>query len=243
MEIKEKNYSELISELEKEVLKKLEKECLHQIGRYGSEETCKDEATSKACMNVIFNFLKTENIIDGYHLELENGKVMMDIYNKKNDLKVPSWMKGHGVCPDLPTLFLVSDENPNKKYILCTSDDKYQNTGGNAIERVAKNYNFFLNCLTDDVNINPYVVFVCGGSFLNENNEPKTYFWAKLLQTFKFTKGGKPNMFWSFDSEHSSDKSNWNQLYVQRERFNSKQKIEILLNVISESIDYYKTIL
>ena len=215
----------------------------HQIGRYGSEETCKDEATSKACMKVIYDSLNGKELIKGYHLELNYGKVLMEIFSKKFNLSTPTWMNGHGIDPDIPTLFLVSNDNPNEKHVLCTGDDKYQNSGGNAIERVAKNYNFFLNYLTYNSDINPYVVFCCGGSFLNENNEPKSYFWAKLLQTFKFTKDGKPNIFWSFYSDHSSDKNNWNQLYIQRERFTAEQKINILLNVINESIEYYKTIL
>lgn len=232
-----------IEDLKNEVNKIVRHEVFHPIGRYGSEETCKDEAISKACMKVIFNFLNEKDLIKGYHLELNSSKVLMDIYSKKFNLDTPSWMLGHGVDPDIPTLFLVSNDNPNEKHVLCTGDDKYQNTGGNAIERVAKNYNFFLNYLTYGTDINPYVIFCCGGSFLNESNEPKSYFWAKLLQTFKFTKEGKPNIFWSFNSNHSSDKNNWNQLYVQRERFTVEQKIEVLLNVINESIEYYKTVL
>ena len=217
---------------------------LHQVGYYGSRETCKDEEISKACMETIFKFLNEKDLIKGYHLELtQYGGVPMEIFHKKFNLELPEWITRHRIHPNVPTLYLVSNDNPNEKHILCSGDDKYRSTGGNAIERVAKNYNFFLNYLTYGSQINPYVIFVCGDSFLDEKNEPKPYFWAKLLQTFKFTKEGKPNIFWSFNSEHSSDKDNWNQVYVQKERFTSSQKLEILLNVINESIEYYKTIL
>jgi hypothetical protein len=214
---------------------------LKKVGKYGSIETCNDEINSKECAMEIFNYLVVNHPIDGYTYKiLESGVPEYLPYKRDNpkDYEVYDDMKKHKIVPDIPCIILQEDENPDNFYVILTGDDKYQETEGNAIERMGKNHrSFFEEKMCNNSDIVPYVVFCSGGAFLNEKNEFSSYFASKFRQMMPYTNT------WSYNKPHSAYKRRWNLVFVQRTRFSFDEKMRILKNVALQSVNYYSELL
>ena len=216
---------------------------LHKVGKYGTIETNRDENISKACAEELFLLLRDEYYIKGYTYKIYFDGIPEHIcYERDNKSYKEEWGK-HKICTDIPTIVLEKDDEPSQFYIVLSGDDKFQETGGNAIERSNKNHRgVFEEKMCDNADIVPYVIFCSGKSFVNENinnivendNELNNYFFSKLRQMMPY------NFNWDKLNCHSSYKYKWNRLYVKKERFTREEKMAILEDVVKESYEYYK---
>lgn len=216
---------------------------LHKVGKYGTEETCRDENNSVECAREVYQFMKLEKPLDEWrYIILEDG-VPEIMYYKRDGVKIPEDFKTHKIEPDIPTIILQNVNNPVDFYVILSGDDKYQETGGNAIERSNKNHRgVFEEKMCYNSDINPYVLFVAGSAFFKEDGVTlNAYFESKFRQMLPYTREGKPYI-WSKDVPHSSFKRRWNQLYIQRERFTKEQKFETLKSVAIQSYNYVRSI-
>lgn len=219
-------------------------EKLHRVGKYGTEETNRDENYSKECTREIYHFLRSYEPIKGYrYMILEDG-VSESLYYKRDGVEIPDDFKVHKIEPDIPTIILVENNNPDNFYVILSGDDKYQETGGNAIERSSKNHRgVFEEKMCYNTNINPYVILCSGSAFVEEDGiTPNDYFNAKFRQMFPYCKNGNPYI-WSPSDPHDSSKEMWNQLYLQRKRYTKEEKMNILKSVAIKSSKYYRNII
>ena len=215
----------------------------YKVGKYGSKEIWKDEHNSEECSTEVFQYLKTNVNIDGYKFIILYDGVSELLYYERDGVQIPDTFKQHKIKPDIPTIILSEIKNPKNFYVVLAGDDKYQETGGNAIERSNKNHRgVFEEKMCYNSEINPYVIFCAGSAFFKDDGTYNDYFMSKFRQMFPYTKNGKP-YFWNANDEHSSYKQNWNQLYIQKNRFTKEQKLDILMNVAMESVKYYKQLL
>lgn len=217
---------------------------LHKVGKYGTEETCRDENYSFECSRKVYQYLKVNKPINGWRYMIMEEGVPETLYYKRDGVSIPSDFKEHKIIPDIPTIILLDNDNPNNFYVVLSGDDKYQETDGNAIERSNKNHRgVFEEKMCYNTSINPYVIFCSGTAFFKDDGiTPNDYFESKFRQMLPYTKNGLPYI-WNRNEPHSSLKQKWNQLYLQKERFTKEQKYEILKTVAVESVDYYKSIL
>lgn len=221
----------------------MEKE-LHKVGKYGTEETCLDENNSIECAREIWKYLKLNEPIKGWSYRILEDGVPETMYYEREGVSIPEGFKVHRIIPDIPTIILQENKNEKNFYVVLSGDDKYQETGGNAIERSNKNHRgVFEEKMCDNCSINPYVIFCAGSAFFEKDGITiNGYFESKFRQMFHYRRNGKPHI-WSINEPHSSSKQMWNQLYLQRDRFTKEQKYDILKNVALESVKYYKSIL
>jgi hypothetical protein len=216
----------------------------HKVGKYGTEDTWYDENYSFECAMEIFQYLKTHEQIKGWRFVILEDGVPETMYYKRDGVSIPDDFKEHKIKPDIPTIILSEINNPDNFYVILSGDDKYQETGGNAIERNSKNHRgVFEEKMCYNTSINPYVILCSGSAFFKEDGiTPNDYFESKFRQMFPYTKNGTPYI-WSRNDQHNSSKQMWNQLYLQKERFTKEQKLKILKNVAIQSVKYYKSIL
>ena len=215
---------------------------LHKVGKYGSEETNRDENFSKECAREIYKYHKTHDPIKGYRYVLLEDGVSENLYYKRDGVIFTEGFNARKIVPDVPTIILVENDNTDNFYIVLSGDDKFQTTGGNAIERTSKNLRVFEDKLCHNSDINPYAILCSGSSFFNEDGTPNDYFASKFRQMFPYLRNGKPYI-WQSSDEHNSHKKMWNQLYLKKDRFTKDEKMEILKTVASQSIKYYKSVL
>lgn len=221
----------------------MEKE-LHKVGKYGSYETNKDENISKSCAEEILFFLRNKCNINGYTYKIYENGIPEDACYKRDGRTYKEEWGTHKVCTDIPTIILEKDDDKTQFYIVLSGDDKYQETGGNAIERSNKNHRgVFEEKMCFNTDIVPYVIFCSGKSFVNEStnneivkneNDLNSYFFSKLREMMPY------NFNWDKLHQHSSYKYKWNRLYVKKNRFTIEEKMSILTEVANESYEYYK---
>ena len=217
---------------------------LHKLGKYGSEETCRDEYFSVDCAREVFQYLKLYQPIKGWrYLIMEDG-IPERMYYERDGVQLPEGFKEHKIKPDIPTIIIVEVNNPKNFYVILSGDDKYQETNGNAIERNSKNHRgVFEEKMCYNTDINPYVIMCAGSAFFEEDGiTPNEYFEAKFRQMFPYTRNGKPYI-WSRNDPHNSKKNMWNRLYLQLERFTKEQKLDIFKTVAMQSVKHYKSFL
>jgi hypothetical protein len=217
---------------------------LHKVGKYGTEETCRDENYSIECAREVFQYLKLHEPIKGWRYMIIEDGIPETMYYKRDGVPIPEGFGVHKICPDIPTIILSNVDNPDDFYTVLSGDDKYQETNGNAIERSNKNHRgVFEEKMCYNSSINPYVILCSGSAFFDEDGvTPNDYFESKFRQMFPYTKNGKPYI-WSRNDPHNSSKQMWNQLYLQRERFTKEQKLDILKSVAMQSVKYYRSFL
>lgn len=205
---------------------------IHKVGKYGTEETCKDEFISKDCARDIYNYMVVNCPINGYTYKLLENGIPVGLSFKRDGFKYDE-TKSHLVVPDIPTIILQENKNPDNFYVVLMGDDKYQSTGGNAIERLVKNHRCVCEeklCYNSD--IVPYVIFCAGESFIKEDGTYSDYFMNKFIQMMPYG--------WDINSKYSSFKKKWNRLYLKRDRFTSEEKKKILTEVAIQSYEYYR---
>jgi len=216
---------------------------IKKVGGFGTEETGEDENNSKECINEIYLYLMVHHPIKGYTYRIYENIPERMYYERDCADNLSEYTSNNKVEPDIPAICLQSDDNPKDFYLVVSGDDKFQKTGGNAIERNMKNHRgVFEEKVCFNVDICPYVIFCCGESFIDENGEYDGYFMAKFRQMFPYVRHGKAHV-WSPDDKHSSFKNEWNRIYFKRERFTKEEKIEILKDVALNSVEYYKSFL
>lgn len=212
---------------------------LHKVGKYGSIDTCIDENNSSEIVERIFDKLYLRKDIPGYRFNILRDGISEELLWKRDNLDVSSY-NGRTIKPDSPTIILQEKKNLENFYIVLSCEDKYQETSGNAIERTSKNFNFFHNHLTNNCDINPYVLFIAGPAFFSKNKlSPNEYFVSKFREMLPYIKEGKPRIWYPSES-HSIYKSKWDLIFLQEERFSQKQKEDILTEVAFASVDYYQ---
>lgn len=219
----------------------------HKRGNWGTEATYQDEKNSVECVESIFSYLDIHRPINGFRFRLLYSIPESLYYNRDCDFNILKEIRNskstHKITPDLPTIILQEIANPKNFYVVLSGDDKFQKTGGNAIERAVKNWRcVFEEKMCFNSAIVPYVIFCYGKSFIDDNNNYTPYFEAKWRQMMPYIYEGKPIKY-DYNLPHSSFKTKWNQLYIQREDFTIEQKYEILKNVACEAVDYYSTLL
>ena len=212
---------------------------LHKVGNYGSEETCQDEINSVECAQEIYHFLVNNYPINGYVYKILEKGIPEYLPYKRDGYDYPVDAETHYVQPDIPAIILQEVTKPDNFYIVLSGDDKYQGTAGNAIERSNKNHRaVFEEKLCKNSDIVPYVLFLSGEAFIDENGKFSAYFTSKLRQMMPYEAG-----YWEFSKPHSSFKRKWNLVYVQNERFSKESKLTILKKVAIQAATYYKTLL
>lgn len=217
---------------------------IHKVGKYGSEDTCRDERNSVICAKEIFQHLTLNEPINGWKYVLLEDGVSEMLYYKRDCVKLPEGFQPHKIVPDVPTILLCQDDNPYNFYVILSGEDKYQESGGNAIERSNKNHRaVFEEKMCYNTTINPYIIFCTGPSFFAKDRvTPNEYFEAKLRQMLPYTKEGRPYV-WKRSDPHSSHKQKWNQIYLKYDRFTKEEKYDIMMEVAMQSVNYYKNLL
>lgn len=198
-------------------------------------EIKQDEELTRKCMYDVFIHCSLTYNFDGYSF----------VYNKKVNEKTiydicgydTNGIDNHDIEPDGGVIFLVNDKNINEKYLILSSEDKKQDSNGNACERFTKNFNFFYNYVTNNIDINPYVLFF-RGSFINDDNTVNKFLHSKIRISLP-----KTSVIWNVNNTNTSFKCKWNRIYMKRNAFNEEEKYNILLTTAIESIKYYESIL
>lgn len=215
------------------------KDELHNVGKYGSKETCQDEINSKECASEVYLWLIAHEPINGYSYHILDEGFPEALYYKRDGLFIDATNK---IIPDIPTIILVDNNDKSKFYCVLSGEDKYQETKGNAIERQSKNWEVFWGKICYNIDICPYVIFCCGPGFFSDEKTLDSYFESKFRQMMPYMREGKPHIFDIF-GEKNSFKKEWNRLYLSFNRFSREEKKEILLNVAKQSVEYYKLLL
>ena len=212
---------------------------LHKVGNYGSEETCQDELNSVECAQEIYHFLVNNYPIKGYTYKILEKGIPEYLPYKRDGKDYPLDAEMHYIQPDIPAIILQEVAKPDNFYIVLSGDDKYQSTAGNAIERSNKNHRaVFEEKMCKNSDIVPYVLFLSGEAFIDENNKFSSYFASKLRQMMPYDAE-----YWDFSKPHSSFKRKWNLVFVQNERFSKETKLTVLKKVAIQAATYYKTFL
>ena len=219
----------------------MKKNFTKQRGQYGTTETYQDELNSADCVENIYHYLVDNYPIEGYTYCLLNV-ISEELYYKRDCITIPDNYEARTIQPDSPTIILRDNTNPNNVYLVLVSEDKYQSTGGNAIERIAKNFNVINDKVCNNIDILPYVMFISGKSFILENGEYDQYFLAKFREFLPYYYNNKPSI-WTPGLPHNSAKKIWNRVYFKRDRFSYDEKMNILMETAMQSVNYYKSIL
>lgn len=214
----------------------MDMEKLHKVGKYGSHETYIDESNSRECIKELFTLLCNKYEINGYHYCLLNSGISDRLYYERDNAhNLEVMAKEHRIIPDITTIIIVKNGNNSIWYPIISGDDKYQETLGNAIERLGKNFkSVFWDKVCFNLPICPYVIF-CSGKIWMESD----YEMNKLRQMLPYTRKGEVHL-WHHQDEHGIYKDDWNELYVKDERFTKEEKYEILQEVAIASVKYYK---
>jgi len=214
-----------------------------KVGKYGDEGVYTDEQISKKCTKDVFYYLNVNEPIKGWHyLLLEDGFPEKYYYDRDNCCMEESDKNELGkIYPDLNTIIIVNNNNPNDFRVIVSGDDKSQDTDGNAIERSSKNHRcVFEEKIMYGEEINPYIIFCKGDGVIDDNGIINSNFKTKFRQMMPYFYKGKPHCF-NFSESHSIFKNEWNLVYIKKNSFTEKEKFEIIKNVAVMSINYYRT--
>lgn len=102
-------------------------------------------------------------------------------------------------------------------HVVLTGEDKYQDTQGNAIERLAKNLNMVAKMCKHE-GICPYAVFAAGDLATD-------YMMGKFMEMCPFDEYRGKAVLYDKDSKHTSFKTErWNRFYFSQERFSREKR-------------------